>query len=221
MTIANSQSSKTNDTINYSLLDTPVKKKSNTKIDTIQKETKTTPTSTTTVNPFYLTEWEKGFISGLIATLIGFVLTMFWDIYKDRRDKSEKDKIIKKLIQDVLNENLLYISSINAVLTQELGVLNQNKNIITNITTLKNDFWDLIKFNIPKDLLENNDLLKRLQNISSLTKSINENINSREMYRLNNGAMDNFTIRLQYYDELIFTENERLKGLITAFKADY
>jgi hypothetical protein len=106
-------------------------------------------------------------------------------------------------------------------LKQELDVLNQSQIIPTNITTLKNDFWDLIKFNIPKNLLTYDNLLQKLQDISSLTKSINEYINSREMYRLNNGAMDNYTEILRHYDELILAENKKLFDKIKIFKTDY
>lgn len=201
--------------------DTSHKRKLTTTNDTLKKEKQTSVTNNEKKSTSYFTEWEKGFISGLIATLIGFVLTMLWDIYKNNRDKTEKDKIITKLIQDTLNENLGYIANIKTVLTQEIAALNQNQSIVTNITTLKNDFWDLIKFNIPKDLLKNNGLLKKLQDISSLAKSINENINSREIYRLNNGAMTNFEIRLRYYDDLILSEIEKLKGFIETFKSQY
>ena len=138
-------------------------------IDTSNKDKQKSLTNTTSDETSYFTEWEKGFISGLIATLIGFILTMLWDIYKNRRDKIEKDQIIEKLIKDTLNENLGYIVNINSILTQELAVLNQSQSVVTNITTLKNDFWDLIKFNIPKNLLTNNNLLQKLQDISSLT----------------------------------------------------
>ena len=113
------------------------------------------------------------------------------------------------------------IQSINYVLTQELKILNQRQFIVTNITILKNDFWEIIKFNIPKDLLKENNLLKRLQDISSLTKSINENINSREIYRLNNNAMTNFSANMQHYDELIMQENTKLNELIISFNLDY
>ena len=120
-----------------------------------------------------------------------------------------------------MNENLSYIQSINYVLTKELKILNQRQFIVTNITILKNDFWEIIKFNIPKDLLKENNLLKRLQDISSLTKSINENINSREIYRLNNNAMTNFSANMQHYDELIIQENTKLNELIISFNLDY
>ena len=184
-------------------------------------DTTTLSINTNKNHSFHLTEWEKGFISGLIATLLGFVLTMLWDIFKNYRDNKRKDKIINKLIRDVLNENITYIQSINYVLTEELKILNQRQFIVTNITILKNDFWEIIKFNIPKDLLKENNLLKRLQDISSLTKSINENINSREIYRLNNNAMTNFSANMQHYDELIIQENTKLNELIISFNLDY
>ena len=191
------------------------------KIDTIKNYKHELISSASTKIISYFTEWEKGFISGLIATLIGFILTMLWDIYKNQRDRITKDKIIKTLIKDTLSENETYIDSIELVLTHEVAVLSQRQSIVTNITTLKNDFWDFIKFNIPKDLLKNNGLLKNLQDILSLTKSINENIHSRETYRLNNGAMDNFVTRLGYYDNLILSEIEKLRGFIIIFKSQY
>lgn len=220
LTISYSQTIKTNDTIKFISLDTTIKK-SETKLQTLNKRNVGSQVISSPVHTSNLSEWDKGFISGLIATIIGFILTMVWDIFKTRRDKGEKDKIIKKLIQDVLRDNLVYIASINNILSQELTILHQKQSVIANITILKNDFWDLIKFNIPKDLLKNNDLLKNLQDISTLIKFINESINSREMYRLNNQAMNNFCTSLEHYDEIIFNENENLKVKITSFLALY
>lgn len=167
------------------------------------------------------TEWWKGFVSGLIATVIGFLLTICWDIYKNYRDKTEKDRIIQKLIKDTLNENLTYIASISFSLNKELEVLNQGQSIVTNITYLKNDFWDLIRFNIPKNLLKEDTLLKKLQDISSWIKVINESIESREQYRLNNWAMSNFSIRLRYYDDLILENIDQLNDAINKFMDHY
>ena len=210
-----SQSSKANDTISVHLHDS-VSKKTNTKSRELIY-TKANSTSKT----FELSAWQKGFISGLVGTLIGFIFTMAWDIYKNKRDKSEKDRVVKKLIKDVLSENLVFIKRINEVLEQEMVMLNQNQSIIQNVTTLKNDFWDLIKFHIPKNLLKNNDLLKRLQDISGSIKVINECINSRELYRINSEPMNNFKDRLRFYDKIIFNANEKLEILITSFLKDY
>ena len=217
LTISFSQSIKLSDSLKGEHVDTL--SKVNKKIDNSILEKQNLQLNFAENKTTYFTEWENGFISGLIATLIGFFLTMIWDIYKNRRDKIEKDQIIKKLIHDTLNENLVYIDKINQVLTQEIAALVQQQSVVTNITTLKNDYWDLIKFNIPKDHLKDNNLLKKLQDISSLTKSINENIDSREMYRLNNGAMSNFETRLQHYDDLILSENTKLINHIKDYQA--
>ena len=131
-----------------------------------------------------MSDWTWGFISGLVATLIGFILTILWESHKANREKRDKDKVIKRLIIDVLTENLQIIAEIKEHLQAELQVIDQKLSNVTNMTILYEDIWDLIKFNIPSDLLKEDGLLKRLQSISGKIKRINESIHSRENYRL-------------------------------------
>jgi hypothetical protein len=168
-----------------------------------------------------MSEWTKGFISGLFATLIGFMLTVLWETFKSFREKRQKDKIVRKLIVDVLTENIATITEINIFLEQELLAIQTRQSIVTNMTILNSDIWDLVKFHIPDDLLKSNEMLKRLQAISGKVKRINESIHSRESYRLSNQAMDNYSRRLKIYDELIMSENTKLLGLIDSFLTDY
>jgi hypothetical protein len=167
-----------------------------------------------------MTEWTKGFLSGLIATIIGFILTMVWDLWKTYRDKRSKDKVVYKLILDVLKENKKVISDNNYILNEELQLLPQRQFALVPLYYLNNEFWEIIKFNVPKELLGTNDLLKKLQDISTLTKQVIANITNRESYKNSNGANSAIGGNLEKYDNLILQMNSALDEKIDNFLSE-
>lgn len=52
------------------------------------------------------TVFIKGIISGVGATLVGFILSMLWDTYKYKRDKKNQEQIIISAIKKELEYNI-------------------------------------------------------------------------------------------------------------------
>jgi hypothetical protein len=161
-------------------------------------------------------EWVAGFISGVAATILGFLLTILWDIYKMQRESAERDNAIMKAIGEELLSNKKSCERNLAFINAELSVLNERKSIVSPLTIMKTGFWDIAKINFPKILFHGNRLAN-LRNIASLIEQANEEIRSRENYRIYNGAMSNYTNKMQSYDENIFEALQVLAGEIAAF----
>lgn len=169
-------------------------------------------------------EWLGGFISGVLATLIGFILTILWDIYKYRRDTKSRDDAVITAVNEELVANVFICESNKNALGQELKFLKEKKSLVSPISLFQNSTWDLLKINFPKQIGKDKDLLKKIRNLTQLIDHTNESIRSRENYRINNGAMSNYESRLQKYDENIleFTNHilaniETLKNKIDMF----
>ncbi|MBE3088434.1 MAG: hypothetical protein IMZ71_04910 [Chloroflexi bacterium] len=162
-------------------------------------------------------DWFLCFLSGVAATVLGFVLTIGWDVYKCRRDTREKEDTILRALSEEMVENKTIVDRDANLLQQELAVLAEQKAVVRPLSVLKVGFWDIAKINLPKALLRNDRLLK-LRNVAALADDCNEQIRSRENYRINNGAMSNFSQRMRIYDEPLVQSLAELKTAIDEYE---
>ena len=155
------------------------------------------------------TEWFIGFLSGVAATILGFIFTMIWDTRKMRRESRERDKTVINAIKEELLANRKSTAQNLIWLQREIVILSEEKTLTTPLCLMKTGFWDLAKVNLPKSLLVG-DKLGRLRDLGFLTEYVNEAIRSRENYRIHNESMTNYTDRLRTADELLIKNLETL-----------
>lgn len=146
------------------------------------------------------TEWFLGFLSGVAATILGFVLTIIWDIRKARSESQVRDKAVMNAINEELLSNKRSLEQNLLRLQQELSILDEDKSIVQPLFTMKTGFWDLAKVNLSKKLLVG-DRLARLRNLVFLAEQVNDEVISRENYRIHNAAMSNYSTRMKINDE--------------------
>ena len=147
-------------------------------------------------------EWILGFISGIIATVIGFVLTMLWDVSKSNKEIQEKEKQIMLVFKEELKYNLFILSKNMDLIDQELKIIDSRQSIVNPLTILKTGFWDLLKFHLPKKLTEK-DTLKTVSEVVQFSEEFNEIIRSRENFRNNNRALTSYGLQMKSYDEIL------------------
>jgi hypothetical protein len=149
-----------------------------------------------------MSEFLIGVITGVIATIIGFVLTMIWDVYKNGRESKNRQEAVLSAGKGEYDYNLETMKFNMDLLKHEIEVIDQKRVIVEPLMQLQNSFWDLIKIQIPKNLT-NGEILRKIRYVAQQINQINETLRSREDYRVNNQAMSNFHIRLKSYDELL------------------
>ena len=162
-------------------------------------------------------DWFLGFLSGVAATILGFVLTIGWDVYKTRRDTNEREGTVLRALSEELRENKSALRSDLDLLRQELAVLAEQKSVVRPLLVFKVGFWDIAKVNLPKALLRGDGLLK-LRNVAALADDCNEQIRSRENYRIHNGAMSNYVDRMRLYDEPLLQSLLKLETAIGEYE---
>jgi hypothetical protein len=145
-------------------------------------------------------EWFFGFLSGVFATIIGFVLTMIWDLWKDRRQKADRRRIVENAVGADLIVNVERIRRNLTAVREELSVLDQKMSIVAPLALLRTGFWDVAKLYPPGDTMSPDDMTK-LHELMNLTEQVNEGIRSRETFRQHNGAMSNFSSQMRIRDE--------------------
>jgi hypothetical protein len=160
-------------------------------------------------------DWLFGFLSGVLATIVGFVLTMAWDLWKDKRQKAERTRMIETAVGADLVANAARIRRNVGALKQELPMLAQRMDVVAPLTLLRTSFWDVAKLYPPGQLITSEEMTK-LHELFDLAEQVNEQIRSRETFRQHNGAMTHFGSRMKIYDEDLVEAMTRLEATIMA-----
>ena len=162
-------------------------------------------------------EWFLGALSGVVATVIGFSLAITWDIYKMRTEGRERTQVAMTVIAEELAANRTLIERNITLLRKDLDFLGEKKSLVQPLSFLKTGFWDVAKVTLREDTLPPAQLMKLRQAVS-LTEQANEEIRSRETYRLHNGAMSNFHDHLAFYDEALLKTLAELGSAVAAYQ---
>jgi len=165
-----------------------------------------------------MSEFLIGIAVGVIATVIGFILTMIWDAYKYRRDTKNREETIISAGGEEIEYNLETIKFNLDLLKHEIEIIGQKKVLAEPLMLLQTNFWDLIKIQIPQKLA-NVDALRKIRYIAQQTNQINETLKCREDYKINNQAMSNYHSRLKSYDELLLKFISNLEPSLNELKA--
>ena len=136
-------------------------------------------------------EWFLGLLGGVGATLLGFVCTLVWDVRKMRADAAERARAIRETVSEDLTANKQSIASNLAALQQELSALSRRESIVNALQLMRTGFWEIAKSNTPSKVFGAGNLVQ-LRDIGSRAEDVNEQVRSRENYRIHNGAMSNF-----------------------------
>ena len=162
-------------------------------------------------------DWFLGALGGVVATVIGFCLAITWDIYKMRAEGRERTKVAVTAIAEELAANKKTIERNIALLRKDLEVLPEKKSVIQPLSLLKTGFWDVARVSLSQSALPPERLMQLRQAVS-LAEQANEEIRSRETYRLHNGAMSNYHDHLAIYDKALLKTLEELGTAVAAYE---
>lgn len=161
-----------------------------------------------------MTEWEIGFISGIGATVIGFVLTMLWDVYKYRRDTTDREKSVMNIVKYEVEENRNASVENAILLEEENSIISGGSVLVHSLLLMKAGYWSILISNTPQKLLKNVELLEKIQGVALLANHINEEIRSRQLYKDTNSAMTNFRNTVEGKNTVILNDLSRFNDLI-------
>lgn len=163
-------------------------------------------------------DWFLGAIGGVVATAIGFVLAILWDIYKMRKEGRQRTRLVVTAIAEELASNKKLTERNMILLRNDIQALPEKKSVVQPLLFLKIGFWDVAKFSLSQGALAPDRLMKLRQAVT-LAEQANEEIRSRETYRLHNGAMSNFHGHMAIYDEALLRTLEELNNAMAAYEA--
>ena len=161
-----------------------------------------------------MSDWATGFASGVGATIVGFICTMLWDIFKHHRDVSSRSNAVIGAVRQDLEENLAILLENREFLNHEVSALAQGQELIPPLKLLNSSFWEIVKLERPEKLVSNTLLFGQLQELSQLISYLNDCVQARQIYKLNNAAMSNYFSLLKRHDEILLLQFEQLRSHI-------
>ena len=150
-----------------------------------------------------MTDWQSGFTSGVTATLIGFLCTILWDVYKHNRDKENKDKNTVHSVMEDVSANIEILLNNKNLVQKELDFISKNRELVVPLQVFRTGFWDLIKIERPVCIVRAESLFSNLKAIHDGLNYINECIKGRQLYKMTNMALTSFLIDVKKQDEIL------------------
>ena len=150
------------------------------------------------------------------STILGFIFTpiltilfiIIWDGYNSK--KKEKSFYLNLRLEICIN--IISLKTNSDLILHDLKVIHKNQHL-EPLKPLRTEVWDLLKFNTPDNLFKNN-LLGLLAVLYFKVTDINENIMSRENFRINNANTSHFSSEIEIYDKNLFRYIEEFITLL-------
>lgn len=156
-------------------------------------------------------EWLMGLIVGVLATTLGFTLTLAWEIIKKHKEAKDLEKRLERFVGMELTENRRILYRNRRLLEDELQALDENKMSLISLTPFRMGFWELLKSHLPFPGKYREDLtVLYLLAIVELASDMNETIRNRETFKVQNTVTVDFVAQLRKYDEWLSGYNQML-----------
>ncbi len=166
---------------------------------------------TVTIILLILLSYDNHFITplGLIFTpLLTIFFIIIWDGYNSK--KKEKSFYLNLGLEICIN--LISLKTDSELILHDLKVIDKKQHL-DPLKPLRTEVWDLLKFNTPDSMFKNN-LLGLLAVLYFKVTDINENIVSRENFRINNVNTSHFSSEIEIYDKNLFKYIEEFITLL-------
>lgn len=162
-----------------------------------------------------MSQYLIGLISGILAAGFGAWLTT----WLENRKEKERDQNVFEAFKEELISNLEMLSANCVELEQEISIADKDQHLLSNITPFYFPTWDILKTRIPKELA-NKETFRQLALTMHLVLLINDEISSRERFKINGVALSNFAQTLKKRDQLLVLRHVKLLMRIFELKEE-
>ncbi|MFA7244545.1 MAG: hypothetical protein WC080_04655 [Patescibacteria group bacterium] len=159
-------------------------------------------------------QYLLGLISGILATGFGVLLTF----RLESQQESKRDTNIFEAFKEEIISNLEMLSANCIHLEEEISIL-EDKHLLSTLTPYYFSTWDILKTHLPKELA-GKETFRQLALTMHLILLINNEIASRELYKINNLTVTNFGQTLKKKDQILLDRNVKLLTRILELKKE-
>lgn len=128
----------------------------------------------------------SGLVAGGVVALLAFALAVLWDLLKFRRDRGARQKSALAGYKEEMTANREAAgNSLTLIAVEDRDLAGRSAKALLNpLSSLETGAWTVARLDLPNELLEDHDLVRRLQIIHRNTTDINSLIQSRENFRI-------------------------------------
>ena len=161
------------------------------------------------------------FLHGVIATLVGFVFAVLWDMWKDCRRRATEQKRARRLVLDEIETNIALLTESRGVLLQDIEFAKQQKEVVAPPAQAPTEAWRTTR--LAGSFASTDELAREIGLTYHQLAILNQRLEAREMFRAMNKAMSGYsTSRTKINEGLVDYMGgvlTRLEGHRTALKA--
>jgi hypothetical protein len=153
-----------------------------------------------------------------ITAIIAILTTIGWREHS--REKAAKKALVS--IKNELEYNLQILGYNQNIIDEELELIEdnkfsedpkRNKLILKPLLPLKIGLWDSVLIDIFPDEIKS-EFLTKIREIDMHERKINEQIKSRENYKINNIEAHDISSTIKRYDQMLKKNSEELRGTL-------
>jgi hypothetical protein len=157
----------------------------------------------------------------LFSVAFGFCLAVSWDLWKTHRDQRDELFRAARAVHQELAADLEAIKSNLIYLDKDIAASQAHEEVVqpmSNLVTVAGDTAYLKGSFEYKSI----DLSMKLRSLYSTISTTNKRIEQRDLYRMTNAAMSNFSTRRKIWDEIIradfVSQQDAISKFIVALK---
>ena len=152
-------------------------------------------------------------IIGIIIAILALIIPVFWDIHKREQETKERESSVLHILMREMGSNAIILENNIYDLETELKELtkeNVKSYHITKLIKVRNTTWDLVKYNTPRQLINDRNLLANIYNSLVFIDELNNDIGLREQHRVNNTNNNDFFDNLYRLNRQLLTDHQLL-----------
>ena len=165
-------------------------------------------------------DFTIGLVTGALATVLGFVLTMAWELWKERRQETSRVKAVCRALLYELDENQEILAKNRSLLESEQVLLSSGSFLLGTIMPFKHEMWFILKSNVPTSFLDKQTTLPAIRDAALAALHVNEGAASRQTYKDISGAMSNFAKMLSQRNAGLLDEFGHYGAAIAAARGE-
>lgn len=162
-------------------------------------------------------EYVVGTITGIIATAVGFVLSMLYERKRSKKIEYDNRKKTLSLLRSELEDNLTIAEENLELFASNIGNLPEKKTSILAPTLYHESSWHVARANGIMSMLDN-ESYKFVAETYITLGHMNTQFSARENFRINNMALSNYHNILMAYDTTLQEKSvlniERIKKTV-------
>jgi len=157
-----------------------------------------------------------GILIALLIIMLVILIIMGWREHNNK--KAEKQVLIA--VKNELEYNLQILGHNQSILDEELELIEdnkfsdapkRNKLILAPLLPLKTGFWNIIIVDLFPDEVKKSELFVKIRDIDMHANKINQEIKSRENYKIANIEAYDISSMVKNYDKIILKDIEKLR----------